>query len=97
MPAGTYRFQVKAFLLESPENYDLRTIEVVIPPYFLLSASAIRFYLLLIAILACVLLWRYQEQLRKRFHQPAASEDTHQQAETTHNNEEKTDEYEIID
>ncbi|MBQ8064733.1 MAG: hypothetical protein IJ200_03635 [Prevotella sp.] len=97
VPAGTYRFQVKAFLLESPENYDLRTIEVVIPPYFLLSASAIRFYLLLIAILACVLLWRYQEQLRKRFHQPAASEDTHQQAETTHNNEEKTDEYEIID
>ena len=32
VPAGTYRFQVKAFLLESPEAYDTRSIEITVPP-----------------------------------------------------------------
>lgn len=67
LPAGTYLFQVKAFLLESPENYDLRTMEVVIPPYFLLSTSAVWLYLFILMIIGIAGLWWYQEQLRKKF------------------------------
>ena len=67
LPAGTYLFQVKAFLLESPENYDMRTLEVVIPPYFLLSTSAVWFYLFLLMVAGMAGLWWYQEQLRKKF------------------------------
>ena len=67
LPAGTYLFQVKAFLLESPENYDLRTMEVVIPPYFLLSTSAVWLYLFILMVIGIAGLWWYQEQLRKKF------------------------------
>ena len=63
--AGTYRFQVKAFLLESPEAYDVRTIEVVIPPSFLLSPTAVWIYMVLLAIGMLYSLWWYQEHLRK--------------------------------
>ncbi len=67
LPAGTYLFQVKAFLLESPENYDMRTMEVVIPPYFLLSTSAVWLYLFILMVIGIAGLWWYQEQLRKKF------------------------------
>ena len=70
LPAGTYHFRVKAFLLESPDKYDMRVIEVVVPPYFLFSKNAIWLYMLL-AILASVwlLFWRQrhleqQERMR---------------------------------
>lgn len=33
VPAGTYTFKVKAFLLESPDKFDMRTIEVIVPPF----------------------------------------------------------------
>lgn len=33
LKAGTYTFKVKAFLLESPDKFDLRTVEVVVPPF----------------------------------------------------------------
>ena len=67
LPAGTYLFQVKAFLLESPGNYDMRTIEVVVPPYFLLSTPAVWFYLFLLMVGGIAGLWWHQEQLRKRY------------------------------
>lgn len=66
VPAGTYRFQVKAFLLESPEAYDVRTIEVVIPPSFMLSSTAVWIYMALMAIGLLFGLWWYQERLRKQ-------------------------------
>ena len=66
VPAGTYRFQVKAFLLESPEAYDVRTIEVVIPPSFMLSSTAVWIYMALMAIGLLFGLWWYQEHLRKQ-------------------------------
>ena len=50
LPAGTYLFKVKAFLLESPENYDVRTLEIKVPPYQLLSSFAIWIYLALAVI-----------------------------------------------
>lgn len=59
VPTGTYRFKVKAFLLESPDKYDMRTIEVVVPPYFLLSSNAVWIYMLGILIISLVLMfWR---------------------------------------
>jgi len=64
VPAGTYKFQVKAFLLESPENYDMRTIEVIVPASFLLSSKAIWTYLILLTILALTALWWYQRRLK---------------------------------
>ena len=108
VPTGTYRFQVRAFLLESPDAYDMRTITVVVPPYFLLSATAIWIYIALGVIVALALLWYYQELLRKRYQaaqqqpqsQPdseaAAQQDTHA-AEPAQEKEEETDEYEIMD
>ncbi len=99
IPAGTYHFQVKAFLLESPENYDMRTIEVVVPPYFLLSSSAIWIYLILLAIAGIGLLWWYQEHQRITMH-PALefNETTKAEAEKPQEpiEEEETEEYEII-
>jgi hypothetical protein len=41
VPAGTYTFKVKAFLLESPDKYDLRTIEVTVPVFSLLTSTAL--------------------------------------------------------
>ena len=104
VPAGTYRFMVKAFLLESPEAYDMRTIEVVIPPYFIFSSSAVWLYMILIAAGLLFGLWWYQEKLRKQYAGstvPAASvskENTENKESTEPvQEEEKTDEYVIIE
>ena len=66
VPAGTYRFQVKAFLLESPEAYDTRTIEITVPPSPLLSPAAVWVYMVLMAVGMLFGLWWYQERLRKQ-------------------------------
>jgi hypothetical protein len=109
LPTGTYRFEVKAFLLESPDAYDLRTIEVVVPPYFFLSATAIWVYMPLLALLLIGGLIWYQEWLRKRYHaeEPAAAgsaseaseeDSTHSEAiNLDEHQEEITDAYEIIE
>lgn len=65
LPAGCYRFKVKAFLLESPEKYDLRQIEVVVPPYFLLSRNAVWLYMFLAIVISLWLLFYRQRQLAK--------------------------------
>jgi hypothetical protein len=66
VPAGTYRFQVKAFLLESPEAYDARSIEITVPPSPLLSPAAVWVYMVLMAAGMLFGLWWYQERLRKQ-------------------------------
>ena len=33
LSAGTYTFKVKAFLLESPDKFDLRTVEIEVPAF----------------------------------------------------------------
>ena len=75
LPSGTHKFHVKAFLLESPENYDMRTIEIVVPPTPLLSTTAIWIYLILLALLAAAGLWWYQHNKLKG-QQPEADEET---------------------
>ncbi len=100
VPAGTYHFQVKAFLLESPENYDMRTIEVVVPPPFLLSATAILIYIVIIIVLITLfLIWRRKQQ-EKEAQQPAEAEtpaqEEKEEEKLTVEEEKDTDDYEII-
>ena len=66
LPAGTYQFKVKAFLLESPDKFDLRTITVEVPPHVLLSTTAISIYLLLIAAIVLFALFWYHRQKKER-------------------------------
>ena len=65
LPAGTYEFKVKAFLLESPDKYDMKTITIVVPPHFLLSQSAIWIYIILAAAIVITLLYIKEERQRK--------------------------------
>ncbi|MGN1229277.1 MAG: two-component regulator propeller domain-containing protein [Prevotella sp.] len=65
LPAGTYEFKVRAFLLESPDKYDLKTITVVVPQHFLLSENAVWIYMVLAAAVAITLLYIKQERRRK--------------------------------
>ena len=65
LPAGTYEFKVKAFLLESPDKYDMKTITIVVPPHFLLSQSAIWIYIILAAAIVITILYIKEERLRK--------------------------------
>ena len=65
LPAGTYEFKVKAFLLESPDKYDMKTITIVVPPHFLLSQSVIWIYLFLAAAIVITILYIKEERRRK--------------------------------
>lgn len=106
LPYGKYTFKVKAFLLESPNAYDLRTISVIVPPPFLLSTTAVWIYLTLIAIALIALLWYYQE---RRHHQIKKTNkcEGKEEKEPFHKDDEKgnisentheiTDDYEIIE
>lgn len=100
VPAGTYRFQVKAFLLESPEAYDLRTIEVIVPPHPLFSFWAILIYVLLIILLLAIG-YSIHRKKRNHAHEIAEKEDAIKLAEEPESQPsqqtvEDTDEYEII-
>jgi ligand-binding sensor domain-containing protein/AraC-like DNA-binding protein len=65
VPAGEYDFKVKAFLLESPDKYDVRTIHIVVPPYLLASMRAIEIYIILIiAAILSALYYRHYHQLK---------------------------------
>lgn len=58
VPPGTYTFKVKAFLLESPEKYDIRSMEVVVPSIFKLSLTVVTILCVLLAIIcAAVIYW----------------------------------------
>lgn len=59
VPAGKYTFMVKAFLLESPDKYDVRSIDVIIPAPLFLSTTAIWIYVVAaLIIVAAIILWR---------------------------------------
>jgi len=65
LPAGTYKLKIKAFLQESPEKYDQREIEIVVPASFLLSESAIWLYMILAAATAITLMFWRQNRIKK--------------------------------
>ena len=74
LSGGTYQFKVKAFLLESPENYDIRTIEVVVPYSF---TSFIVYFLLLLLVAGLVYYWY------RRRHKSSDDEDESSPSELT--------------
>ena len=100
LPSGSYIFKVKAFLLESPENYDMREIEVVVPTYFLLSSAAVWLYMLLIIGTVLTLFYRRQELLARRAGKQTylwKREPRNAAPQQPQEAEEKTDEYEIME
>ena len=66
VPTGTYQFKVKCFLLGDPDKYDIKTITVKVPPYFLLSSNAIWLYMTLVLILCLSFMFWYQRRLAIR-------------------------------
>ena len=62
LPAGTYTFRVRAFLLESPEKYDQRSIEVVVPQFFLFSMTTRWIYLGILVVIGLALLVKYRKK-----------------------------------
>jgi ligand-binding sensor domain-containing protein len=67
LPTGTYTFKVKAFLLESPEQADIREIAIEVPPHFFMSTKAIWLYMIVAAtVLLTLLFWR-QNKLRREY------------------------------
>jgi hypothetical protein len=100
VPGGTYRFKVKAFLLESPDKYDMRTVEVIVPAHFLISSTAVWCYIGAGAIVITALLFAYQNRLRKRKGaKDKPTDDTDDKAHDVNDDDReiKTDDYEIIE
>jgi AraC-type DNA-binding domain-containing proteins len=70
LPTGIYHLRIKAFLLESPDSYDERVLEIIVPPYFLLSKNAVWFYMFFMGVLSLgIMFWRqrrlaYKENIR---------------------------------
>ncbi len=75
--AGTYKFHVKAFLLESPDAYDMRTIEVEVPSKFF-TMTTLWICLIMIAIGLLAGYWWYKKRMKN---DTTAKNDEH--AETT--------------
>ena len=65
LPGGTYHFKVKAFLMESPEKYDMRTVEVVVPVSPFVTTTAFIIYLLIIAAVF-ILLALFNKKFRRK-------------------------------
>jgi ligand-binding sensor domain-containing protein/AraC-like DNA-binding protein len=65
LPAGTYTLRIKAFLMESPESYDMCTVKITVPPHFLLSAKALWIYIVLAVAMAIFLLHLRRKRLAR--------------------------------
>ena len=63
LKAGTYTFKVKAFLLESPDKFDLRTVEVIIPPFTGYGQTV--YWIIGLVVLAVLLLLWFWRRHRK--------------------------------
>lgn len=101
VPAGTYTFKVKAFLLESPEKFDLRTIEITVPQSSLLSTTALWIYLTILLITAVILLIWKRKQLsglwKKSEGKDIPETENFDKKVEVSNDDEPTDLYEVID
>jgi hypothetical protein len=94
VPAGKYIFKVRAFLLESPDQYDVRTIEVEVEGR--LTLRAIIGWIAAIIALLCVLavIYIYRSKLIKKSLQTL--EIIKEKVEKK-DDEEEEDSYELID
>ena len=64
LPAGTYTFKVKAFLLESPDKFDLRTVEIEVPAFSGITQTSL-LWIVLIAIAAMALFMWFRKRRKK--------------------------------
>ena len=97
LPTGTYRFKVRAMLLESPEKADVRAITIVVPPYFLLSKNAIWLYM---AVVAAILLWvlfGLQYRLERKYGVVRVKPEKVKPQPVAEPQQEETDAYEVIE
>ena len=92
--SGTYKFKVKAFLLESPDKYDMRTIEVIVPKYFIFSRTVMWIILIVIFFGGTYLLTRLRKRIYKKLRQLFLSK---KKKEEKKEEEEMTDDYDVID
>jgi hypothetical protein len=97
LPTGTYHFKVKAFLLESPDKYDMRTIEVIVPTYFIFSRTVMWIILILIFFGGTYLLTRLRKRIYKKLRQLFLSKKKKEEKEEKKEEEEMTDDYDVID
>lgn len=104
LPSGTYVLKVRAFLQESPDKYDERSIEITVPGHFLLSGGATWIYLIVAVVVFVILLILFQRYELRRLKAKGrlVSDDSQKQDEEERNEEgedeeEKTDAYEIIE
>ena len=93
VPHGTYKFKVKAFLLESPDKYDMRTIEVIVPLNIFTSMTANWIYLVLI-LLVLFLLIRYRGRILRYF---KTLFKRHSKKKEEEKEEDSSEEYNVID
>ena len=93
VPHGTYKFKVKAFLLESPDKYDMRTIEVIVPLNIFTSMTANWIYLVLI-LLVLFLLIRYRGRILRYF---KTLFKRHSKKKEEEEEEDSSEEYNVID
>lgn len=77
LPAGTYKFKVKAFLLDSPDKYDLKEIKVIVPAPFLMSRASIWLYIVVgVVVLLVLMFWLQDRRLKQeKMRRKAASSD----------------------
>ena len=92
--SGTYKFKVKAFLLESPDKYDMRTVEVVVPTYFIFSRTIMWIIANVIFFGGIYLLTRMRKKIFKKLHNFRSSKKEKKKEEEE--DEEMTDDYDII-
>ena len=92
VPSGTYKFKVKAFLLESPDKYDMRTIEVIVPTYFIFSRTVMWIILVALFFGGIYLLTRLRKKIYKKLRQLFSSKKKKKEEEE----EDVPDEYEVI-
>jgi hypothetical protein len=100
IPAGEYTFKVKAFLLESPDNYDMRSIVVIVPHNPLFSPLAWCIYVMLLVLVSAIGFWFYKKRKKvKEDHDEVLAPETDDTEETEipENEESIVDEYEIIE
>ena len=65
VPAGTYTFRVKAYLLESPDKFDLRTVEVIVPTFSAISHVTVYWIGGIITLAVLVFLWFRHRKKKK--------------------------------
>ena len=88
VPSGTYVFKVKAFLLESPDKYDIRSIEVDVRSALPLGALFKWVVGIMLLLLTAFFVYKFNKEFKRKIEFPV---------EKKSDKDEDEDSYEIID